>query len=259
MNNFSEILIKTYLKFLRSILPTGKLHPVIRGELKDIQWVIHSSSEYFLGNYETEISSVFIRHCTTNSVFYDIGANFGYFSILAAALGIKKIYTFEPLPNNITNIEAHLEANKNQLDIFKINVLPIALSDSKKEVFFSDGANNVANTYVESSPFFQNAEKKIKVECESLDNLIFEQGFEPPTIIKIDVEGAEADVLKGALKTIKVYKPIIILSTHDAYVKGICEKSLKILDEQGYIYSKIDQKYNLNLLDDFLAVPKVNN
>lgn len=109
---------------------------------------------------------------------------------------------FEPIPSFYKNLE------KKYYGIAKI--YSCALSDQKGETTFQYVKNAPAYSGIKKRHYdIENPEiEKINVSLETLDNLI-EDGFKVD-LIKIDVEGAELGVLKGAIKTIKRNKPVII-------------------------------------------------
>ena len=133
--------------------------------------------------------------------------------------------------------------------------MPFAISNAEKQIEFSDSnIQKEGNTYVKGSPIFSGAENKITVQCYSVDGLL-EQGFERPDVMKIDVEGAEYDVLQGAVNTLQRYKPGILLATHDCHLPGVQEKCAQLLKQLGYILAHTGN-YNKQRdgLDDYIAI-----
>jgi FkbM family methyltransferase len=247
-----------YIKFCRYVLGK-KFLPVMDGYLKGYLWTTERSYEYILGNYEDpETMRQLISWCKADAVFYDLGANIGYHALVANQF-IKggEIYAFEPIAENIALFEKHINLNKAKLNYNNINILPFAVADKTGELTFSDNkAEHDGNSYIPSSPVYQNAETKFTVMAYAIDDLV-EDGYLPPAIIKIDVEGAELDVLKGAEETLKQYKPNIILATHDVHLPGVKSDCLKFLNELGY-YVMAQSRHNMNIegLEDFIAVHK---
>ena len=156
------------------------------------------------------------------------------------------------MKQNIEQIENHIALNK----LAQIKVLPIAVSDSNRELEFSATANLAANTYNSETAFFQNA-PKIKIQSKSLDSICTDYSFKK-LLLKIDVEGAEADVLRGASHLLSTTRPEIILATHECHVKGVEETCLSILNEAGYACSVIDDQKFVAGQQDYLCVPQDN-
>ena len=153
--------------------------------------------------------------------------------------------------------EKHISLNSKLITSNSIVLSPMAISNEEKEVEFSnDIAHRDGNTYIKESYVFSRATNKITVQCQSIDGLI-KQGYEKPDIIKMDVEGAEYDVLVGAKNAIETYLPNILLATHDCHLPGVQEKCLSFLKELGYDLQHTGRhnKYMVGL-DDYIAIHK---
>lgn len=227
------------------------------GPLKGYLWSAASSYEYILGNYEDpKTIDTFLSWLKPGSVFYDLGANAGYFTLIANRVITEgKIYSFEPSPAARHLFEKHLEINSDKITAGNISLLPFAISNAEKQIEFSDSnIQKEGNTYIKGSPIFSGAENKITVQCYSVDGLL-DQGFERPDVMKIDVEGAEYDVLQGAVKTLQLYKPGILLATHDCHLPGVQEECVQLLKQLGYTV-KHTGNYNKQMdgLDDYIAI-----
>jgi FkbM family methyltransferase len=232
---------------------------VMAGPLKGYLWNTSSSYDYLLGQYEDPATlQQFIAWLKPGSVLYDIGANVGYHSLLANRFATgATVYAFEPMPFVREIFETHIRLNKERIGINNIRLLPVAIADAEKEVEFSnDPAFRDGNTYISQSCVFNKAAGKIRVQCNSIDILI-SQGYKVPDIIKIDVEGAEYDVLLGARKTLTTYHPHILLATHDCHLPGVQQKCIDLLKDLGYEL-KHTGRHNKHMagLDDYIAKHK---
>ena len=139
----------------------------------------------------------------------DIGANIGYNSLMFSDYG--PTYAFEPLFHKV--VKLNVENNKLKYNLY---VIPIALSDKRENIdmYLPIQTKNGYRNYGGSSIHFSDGhdpETKTIVECHRLDDIY--KGV--PSIIKIDVEGHEMQVLKGAENTIKKYMPTILIEIHD--------------------------------------------
>ena len=231
--------------------------PVMAGPLQGYRWTTASSYEYILGNYEdAETIKIFLSWLKPDSVFYDIGANIGFHALVAnRVISQGKIYAFEPMPAVLQIFEKHISLNSSQLINNNIKIFPIGISDVEKQVEFSnDEKQKDGNTYIKESPVFKKSANKILVPCYSIDGLLAE-GYAKPTILKIDVEGAELDVLHGAVNTLRECKPNILLATHDCHLPGVKDNCVHFLQELGY---KLQHTGNHNKqmigLDDYIAI-----
>ena len=148
-------------------------------------------------------------------IVIDIGAQYGDYAILCSKIYKAKVYTFEPLPQNFKEILKNIRLNGLEED--QIKAFNVALSDENKEkyiTFDGDMANSIGKG------------KKIRIKFRTLDSYKIK-----PDIIKIDVEGFEVNVLRGAIKTIKKYKPKIIIETHSRELE---EQVKEMLTSLGY-------------------------
>jgi len=157
------------------------------------------------GVYESEITKYFLNNVKEDSVFLDIGANFGYYTCLVskkidAGKG-GKVYSFEPNRNAFELLQKNIMLNWiNSSGVFLNN---FALSDSEGEVSFKNYKYRFGGsqfyTEDESSDAI-NTMEVVKVSTKTLDSYLGESS--KVDFMKIDVEGAEFKVLKGAEKTI---------------------------------------------------------
>jgi FkbM family methyltransferase len=151
--------------------------------------------------YDLETIDVMKRSLKKNSNCIDVGCNQG--KILKDMLKFApngRHYAFEPIP----------ELYQDLLSKFpNVKISNIALSDTKGELTFYDIVNRRALSGFKSRNMEQSKKvREITVQTDLLDNLIPDDL--PIHLIKIDVEGAELQVLKGAINTIRKNKPIVI-------------------------------------------------
>lgn len=229
---------------------------IYKGDLKGYKFLADNPDGYFTNEYENDNFSYVLTELKNKpeSVIYDLGANIGYFSLLCSATSpLSKIFCFEPIPANMAILCRHLIVNQVK-NVFPVN---FAISDHFGLVDFSADNLSHSYTYKQSSAHYGNRQINIKVGVITMDVLINQFGFSPPDIIKIDVEGAEYDVLMGAANVIKTYKPKILLSTHEAHVKGVEEKCLAFLNEINYAYTKIENELTRpDGLNDFWCISR---
>lgn len=227
---------RLYIKFCRFIL-NQRFMRVMDGPLKGYMWSTNSNYDYILGTYENPLV---LRTCEdwfkNDTVFYDLGANVGFFALLANQyITSGKIYSFEPIAFIRELFQQHLKLNKVHIRSDNIQLFPFGISDKEKEIPFSHSTiQREGNTYILNSPIIRKDGNAALVKCYAIDELV-RQGYDPPTVIKIDVEGAEYDVLKGALDTIIHHRPNILLATHDCHLPGVDEQCTRLLTEQGYL------------------------
>ena len=252
MSNFSA-------KILQNIFRLMKRLPVLKnsfiqipaGPNKGLKFLVNSDSFYASGQYETKSIEKILNDLNDQSIVYDVGANFGYYS-LAFSKVVKKVYSFEPLPKNHGITKKHLEVN----NIKNVELFPYAISDISQVLRFTNSLAHSSNTYKTESSNFNNSESVIEVQGHSLDALIFEHNFPKPDFLKVDVEGAELDFLKGAEKTLREIKPKFVLATHDKLIPGIKDKCLQFLESVNYNYEETFEIKDHEGLNDFYVSPK---
>lgn len=146
------------------------------------------------GVWEPKTTEYVEKHLKAGQTFVDIGAQVGYFSILAAKLGAK-VFAFEPSLNNRTLLEKNIKDNDCDVQVFSQ-----ALSNE----------NGSAILYTDTTPGQYsligsgNGEKVETIKYDNLDLPI-------PDMIKIDAEGFEKQVLEGMQSVLTTDKPITII------------------------------------------------
>jgi FkbM family methyltransferase len=169
----------------------------------------------------------------------DIGANIGYNSLMFSDYGF--VHAFEPVFHQIVNLNA-----KNNKLKHEIKVYPIALSDKTDKVDMyipnkaeKTGLRNYGGTSMYKTPGFDD-QTKTEVECQKLDDIY--TGV--PSIVKIDVEGHELKVLKGAENIIKKYMPTLLVEIFNfensevaKYIKSLGYGDPELRPEHVYLYS----------------------
>jgi len=164
----------------------------------------------FLDAYKAETFMVDWINSIGGGVVYDIGANVGSYSILLAKK--CKVYAMEPSIKTLNILQKNLVSN-NVFD--KVTILPFAVSDSCKIQKYGHYAAVVsidARGYTEDSKYFTDRKMTQTHDLLSfdLDTLVKLFNLPYPDYIKIDVDGAELNVLKGAKETMKHAKAMIV-------------------------------------------------
>lgn len=194
------------------LVPRGATVPILSGPLRGWKWVAGSATHgCWLGIYERETQAVFARLVREGDVVYDIGANVGFFTLLAARLAGRggAVYAFEPLPHNLAYLRKHIAANH-----AAVYVLPVALSSSSGAAWFATATSAAMGRLADAGD--------LEVRTETVDELVSSGRISPPRFMKIDVEGAEHAVLTGAAATLTRDRPVILLSTHGYLIHEQC-------------------------------------
>jgi FkbM family methyltransferase len=229
--NFSLISNNTLagraLRLPLRLLPHGLQVPILQGRLRGKKWIVNAGVHgYWLGSYEYEKRRAFERAVSPGSVVFDVGAHAGFYTLLASELvgSAGKVVAFEPLPHNLAFLRSHLELNA----VGNVEVIEAAVSDVDGVAGFQDG--------LDSSSGSISSRGARQVATVSLDALVQEGKIPTPDFLKIDVEGAEMLVLRGARCILEEGAPALFLATHGKDVHARCCEYLKSL---GYVLEPI--------------------
>jgi len=226
MINFSKISSKSFIgKFLRwtlKLIPKNCVLPILQGKLKGTKWIIGSGVYgYWLGCYELEKQKLFIQKIKKGDVVYDVGAHVGFYTLLASKLVGKQgwVYAFEPNPQNAYFLLKHIQLNK----IKNVKLILGALGENY-------GLKFLSNKGSESKIEEKNLKSEIITPIFPIDDLVLKNKIiPPPQVLKIDVEGYELNVLKGAKQILKKHKPILFVALDNEDTKSEVYEFIKNL------------------------------
>lgn len=191
-------------------------------------------SRYYESDYEAENYTFLQKQVKPGMDILDIGAHLGLFSATCAQLtgGQGKIICFEPTPGTFAILKETLRLNNCK------NVTPLQAAVSNTEgtatFYVSETAGCNSNSLVKNK-----SEKEASgydVRLVTIDGIVSEYSLKP-SLIKIDAEGAELDVLKGGTRTFTTHKPVLILGLHPAFIKqkdDSLEAIWDLLENQRY-------------------------
>lgn len=210
--------------------------PVVR---RGLQWELREDctiqrSLRFLGVYEREETSFLDRWWKPGITVLDIGSNFGYYGLLAAekAGSSGRVIAFEPYPPNRVQLQRNLELN--QMDW--VEVEDRALSDATGTVSFiipPDSCLGVGRIAANDGIRGQ----RVEVETLPLDAFATAANLEALDFVKLDVEGAEARVVRGGWETLKRFQPAMLVEINPEGLKefgSTPEELVGMLQELGY-------------------------
>lgn len=230
--DFSKLNYRSFLgRMVRlplRLLPKSMVMPILQGQLRGKKWVVGAGEHgYWLGSYEMRKRIAFEGEIQPQMVVYDIGANVGFYSLLAAHLtGPEgKVYAFEPLHRNVEFIRRHAALNR----FANIEIFEAAVSDQAGEAFFDPGVSIATGHLAESGT--------LSVRQVCLDDMLANGLIEPPDTLKVDVEGAEHAVFQGAKVLLETYRPLIFLDTHGRDVHAL---TIELLSGYGYQFETLD-------------------
>lgn len=166
---------------------------------------------------------------------YDVGAWEGTTALaLARRVGPSgSVWAFEPNPTAAAKLRRNLGLNA----VTNVSLLDVAVGDCTREVELSFQRNATGRAQVLFEPDDRRRGLHVRVPMATLDELREQRGLPPPHLIKIDVEGAEREVLRGARRTIAAHRPDLLLELHgrtDEEKRSNCDSVLQELRELGY-------------------------
>ncbi len=137
-------------------------------------------------------------------VFFDVGANVGLYSAISSLMFEPDlVVAFEPTPTTADIARAIFESNGLDIDLVQAAVGAAA----GRERLFLSATSDASNSMVEG---FKRDIGTVDVDVVSIDEFVA-AGRPPPTVIKIDVETFEPEVLRGARQTIERHRPVIVI------------------------------------------------
>lgn len=207
-------------------------------------------------SYEPHVTSTIKTILSSGMVFVDIGANIGYFTLMAAAIvgTTGKVFSFEPNQHNCQCL--YLSAKHNSFD--NIDIYPFAVAEQKTSFVYDNlGTNGVISEFDDN---LSTLESRTLVRSVVLDEVL--HNVERIDLIKIDIEGAEFRALEGANNIIQRHRPIILSEFSPPALQNVSrvsgEKYLQKLTLERYYISVIEGSERLTeCADDIDKVMKI--
>lgn len=175
--------------------------------------------------------------CGPEDVVYDVGASVGIYALAVAAGGPdRRVRAYEPSPPTVERLRANLERNECG---DRVEVRPVGL-----------GATTDARTfYVSTYPELSGVERESatrwggavaaehEIPVRRLDDEV--ASGPAPDVLKVDVEGSGAEVLRGGIETLQTHRPTVFVEVHEDGLTGDRPAAIrKLLDEAGYAIEK---------------------
>jgi FkbM family methyltransferase len=228
---FARLAVRRHLPWQRRVLVTVTtfFHDQLRVELSRT-----AQEVYKYGIHEADLTMACLLLVQPGAVFVDIGANFGYFTLLAARLvgDGGKVYAFEPTPRTADVLQLNVEKQSNVVV-------------ERSAVFSRSGVAELTDYGSEWSGFntllgrsrasFPLAGEKCVVPIVTLDEYF--QDKAPPTFVKIDAESAEMDILRGMEHILTQVRPIVSLEVGDPTGAAASPSRclVDLLTDRGYV------------------------
>lgn len=220
---------------------------------------------YLLGakthDSELRLALYMLKNLSKGSTVFDIGAHFGYYSLLCSHLigASGRVVAIEASARVFQILKRNTLNNKN------INTLNLGCSDQNGEIPFfdfpiqhSEFNTSIPNLYHGTDWVRNNPPVETKIEVKTLDSIVNELGF-IPDFIKIDVEGAELEVIRGMNQVLSTTKNLVIAMEFpcrkDKHANHL--KAANKLAEKGYLPHLIGRDGSLSEIDDLKSLDAI--
>ena len=206
--------------------PENSIVTIQHGEAAGLRWLRHHRyvNGYWIGHYELPLQHVLKRELRTGQTFFDVGANAGFFTLVAAKLvgSSGKCVAFEPAPANLECIREQVELNQ----LAHCQVVAEAVGAQVGESTFSFDLIGSSFGHLGHG---REGDYEIAVPVTTLD--VASQRFGAPDFVKMDIEGDETVALPAGKWLLHEHKPVWLIELHTP--QGALEVT-RILREAGY-------------------------
>lgn len=216
---------------------------------------------YYLGNSEPAIAQFITRFLRPGQVVFDVGAHLGEYTLLAAHRvgSTGRVYAFEPNPEMAEVLQRNVMLNQ----VTQVHVFETAAADHDGEAAFELHREASISALLSRTADRKDITRTIQVPVRSLDSVWEWMGNLPVNLIKIDVEGAELEVLKGATRLLKQppdYAPVLVFEyspRNYARFGHTGADVLEYLHQYGYVFFRCEAQGVLvpSLIPDLISAP----
>jgi len=212
-----------------------------------------------LAGPEYKLIRYLIRELPSDAVFYDVGANHGFYTLLARQLApVGEVHAFEPLPNTFSYLSRNAKSGEH---VF-LNDAAVAERAGEATMFDMTSAGHSGGSTIENAVGERMTQAtRSLVKTITIDE--YAKNHTPPTIMKLDVEGGEYRVLEGARRTIEKHSPIIAMEVWggtkgEKFSIGALEKLVE-LGYSGYLIAEDGTLSGRQSPLDFLGLAQADN
>lgn len=195
----STVIKKSYESYDVEFEFFGSVQNVAKASKKGIEnTVLKNTFKLINANFKHE----------NDCVVLDIGANFGYLSLVWATSICKhtgQVIAFEPNPNVYRSFLKSITKN-NLMKTITLENKAVGFQNNTIDMYLNNTTSNIAK--------HENAIETVKMDMITLDSYVKQHNLKRCDLIKIDVDGIELDILKGCVHTMLHYKPIFIVETN---------------------------------------------
>ena len=198
--------------------PTFRVHGSARDE--SIPAMIRALG----GLYEPEVMRVLRSIVPPEGIVLDVGANLGAIALPLGWMAPRgTVYAFEPAPANFAYLERNIAANGAR-NVVAVNA---GVHSSAAVLEFHYIAQFAGGAFLSPAGFVDGREERVQVACVTIDAFVASRGLTRVDAIKVDVEGAEEEVLAGAQVTLERLRPRLVIELNPSTARTFFGRTLE--------------------------------
>ncbi len=167
---------------------------------------------YGWDGFEQPMPDVFVALCRrADGTVIDVGANTGWYSLLACAVHPSlRVLAFEPYPPVAKMLKRNVTVNR-RADRIEIRGQAVGRETGSATLFVPSNEHGLVETSSSLNPEFKGAASGVAVDVTTLDEVVRLGKVTNVAIVKVDVEGFELDVLRGAVQLLRTQRPLMFI------------------------------------------------
>jgi FkbM family methyltransferase len=229
----------------------------------DSRWIARNSivdQRILIGDFEEDEVRFVQGFLHPGQTVLDVGAHHGFYSLLfSKCVGpTGKVFAFEPSPKERERLESHLKLNSCSNVQIEPNALGGAVDD--RDLYVVKGGDDSCNSL--RPPAVPDPTEKVRVHISTMDEFLDSRSLTHVDFVKVDIEGAELDFLRGARKLYSLSKrPVFMMEVSDLRTGPWGYKAQEILNflhEKNYLWFEIEESGKLTVADTSLSTYDAN-
>jgi FkbM family methyltransferase len=188
-----------------------------------VSGVVDAEWDFLMSRVKEDATTEFIKSFVTPGMtFVDVGANVGYFTLLAASLGARVI-AYEPTPAVFARLQQNVALN----GFDNVTLVNAAVADQPGTLALYQSPDDP-----EANNLFGDGDHSVEVPAVTLDDEMAERGVQKVDLLKIDAEGAEPLVLSGSVKLLaNSPAPSIVMEVNPVTLRSANSEPAALLDK----------------------------
>lgn len=202
-------------------------------------------ARYFPADYEPAKQLFLRQQCRSSSTVLDLGAHIGLYTVLMSRYvgPAGRVVAFEPTPATLRHLQRTIRLNH----LSNVEIRAQAVSGSTGVAFLNDTGDPVSNA--NSLTPIDRAQAQLGVRTTTLDDLVLP---DPVSCVKMDIEGAEVDALRGATALLERDRPAMTIEIHPVQLGLADHQAVEVwdlLDTIGYLLMDGDRRLSRSEVD----------